>query len=444
MSDYDSTAWVGGILITPQHFEKQEQSMKAEVRASISRLGSHMWGVDQCRLDEAMLPLGIIKIKQLAGRFEDGTEFYFGPQGHHSIELALPEIVANETIYLAIANNTLVSETASTAHRYTIDEIIALNTVDIDAPATPVLTRRLNLQLIREAGKKDGCFYFPLLKITKADPDNGIVLDHDYIPPSLNVIQDINLMGTLSRSVMLIERKQKQLAGLLGAPLQSRNISSLTDISLLQTLNKYQMTLQELADRTYLHPHRLYRAYQLLLAELGTYYQEKRMAIKLPLYDHLALQACFAAASTHFTELLQLKFEHQANQLVITKDEQHLYHVHLDKVQNLENADLILGLRVSDEQQRDQLTSLTKVAAEQEINDIINLQLSGLPYKQLDLVPPQLPYYDDMLYLRLEKTGKHWLTIAKEKQLALQLGGLHKGVQVMLWAIPGLNNRGVA
>jgi predicted component of type VI protein secretion system len=47
-----------------------------------------------------------------------------------------------------------------------------------------------------------------------------------------------------------------------------------------------------------------------------------------------------------------------------------------------------------------------------------------------------------MLYLRLEKTGEHWQAIAKEKQLVISLGSLYEGVQLMLWAVPGLDSRG--
>lgn len=443
MSDFDLTAWVDGILIKPQHFERQEQALTAQMHASLARLGNHLWGIEILQLDEAMLPLGIIKIKQITGCFADGTEFYYGPQERYGIELALHNTVANEMIYVAIANNGLVSENAVATHRYVLDERVALNTADRDAPATSLLTRRLNLQLIREADKKEGVHYFPLLKIIKADPENGIVLDTDFIPPCLNVIHNNELMALLTRSNVLLERKQKQLASLLGAPLQGRNISSITDIILLQTLNKHLTIFTELAQRSILHPNKLYRQYQLLLAELGTYYQEKRLAITLPNYNHLALQSCFSAASANFTELLQLKFEHQAHQCVLRQDEQHLYHANLENTQNINRAEIIVGLRVSDEQQRDQLASLTKIASAQEINDIINLQLSGLPYKICDLVPPQLPYYDDMLYLRLEKTGKHWQAITDENHMAIQLGGLDKGVQVMLWAIPGLHNAGV-
>lgn len=439
MNDYDVTAWASGILITPQHFERQEQAMKAQVQASLRRLGNHMWGVDRLEIDEAMLPLGIIKIKHLAGRFEDGTEFYYDAQDRYSIELPLKETMANEMIYLAVANNQLVSEANDANKRYTIDEIIALNTIDAEAPAKPILTRRLHLQLLREKDKKEHCLYFPLLKVSKADPENGIVLNQDYVPPSLDVIQNSQLMSVLSRSLLLIDRKQKQLADLLGTPLQSRNISSLTDISLLQTLNKYLTILSELAERPCLHPYTLYRSYQLLLAELGTYYQEKRTAIKLPVYDHLALQKCFAIAGKHFTEILQLKFEHQANQLQLRKDDQKLYHAVFENSQAINSSEIILGLRVADKEQREQLASLVKVASDRQINDIINLQLSGIPYKPLDLVPPQLPYYEDMLYLRLQKRGEHWVALSKEKQCAIYLGGLDKGVQVMLWAIPELN-----
>lgn len=444
MSDFDLTAWVDGILIKPQHFERQEQALKAQMHTSLARLGDHAWGIESVQIDEAMLPLGIIKLKHIAGCFEDGTEFYYGPQDRYGIEIKLQNTIANEMIYVAIANNEWVNEHAVTTHRYALDEIVASNTTDRDAPATPLLTRRLNLQLLRESDKKEGHHYFPLFKIIKSDPDNGIVLDTDFIPPSLNVAKNKMLIALLTRSNLLLDRKQKQLAGLLGAPLQGRNISSLTDIILLQTLNKHLTVFTELAQRMHLHPNKLYRQYQLLLAELGTYYQEKRLAIKLPVYNHLALQACFEAASVHFTELLQLKFEHQANQCVLRQDEQHLYHANFEKIQSLNSAEIILGLRVSDEQQRDQLSSLTKIASAHQINDIINLQLSGLSYKICDLVPPQLPYYDDMLYLRLEKTGKHWQAITNEKHMAIQLGGLHKGVQVMLWAIPGLNNGGTS
>lgn len=438
MGNFNFTAWVDGILIKPQHFELQENAMMELFNQSITRLAPYYWGVDNVEIDTKQLELGIIKIVTLSGRFANGVEFNLTSSSRHSLEIKIDEIIANQNVYLAIANNHLVGESADSGKRYVLDEVMAANTSDKTAPESPILTRRLNLQLIMESQREQYSICYPIFKIKKSDPELGVVLDASYIPPCINVISNSYMYNLLNRSIMLIQRKQNQLASNLGSPLQGRNLTSLSDIALLQLLNKYQIIFKQLLTNNYLHPNHLYQQYQIFLAELGTFYQQQRTAIELPEYQHLNLQHCFMEASKKLTEILQLKFEHQANQLSLKKDKDNIYHYKVIDLDTFKRSELILGIRVADENLRTRLASFTKIASMQELNDIVNMQLSGLQYKRLDLVPPQLPYYDDMLYLRLQRIGKRWDSIIEQENLAISLSGIEKNIEVKLWTIPEL------
>ena len=438
MTKQHATAWVDGILIKPQHFEQQERALHYRLLRSLNYMQPYSWGIDALVTDPDLLAQSKIQFTALSGCFQDGTIFELEATMLAHLSLDIDEPIANEVIYLGLPTNDFISEQADMTKRFVLEEIEATDTLTPTEPATPILVRQLNLSLLRSEQNRESYLQLPILKIKKADPEAGITLDENFIPPSLNVNSNTNLSRDLQAMLLLIRRKQKQLGKTVVSPLQSRTITSTTDIALLQVLNRYLVQLTQLKALPVLHPYLLYQTYTQLLAELGTFYRQDRLAIEIETYQPQKLQEIFSLAKHQLVHILQTKFEHQATEIALTQ-QAGIYQAKFEDASLLINSTIILSIRHNDQSMRDKIAAHIKIAANDELANIIRLQLSGVKCKTLNLVPPQLPYYEDALYLQLNKKGQRWESIAQQQSLSIFLGKTDN-VTPRLWAIPELDN----
>ena len=75
------------------------------------------------------------------------------------------------------------------------------------------------------------------------------------------------------------------------------------------------------------------------------------------------------------------------------------------------------------------------------IKHIISLQVSGLGFSLINVLPSYVVYNDRTLYLRIEKNGKFWEEIEQNRNIALYLNEkINKIVSIKLWMIPNEQN----
>src|ERR1700712_545199 len=65
--------WHEGLILTPQHFQQQEQSINFSHRQFASLTVAEPWGVIEVQIDEEMLDAGRLSLTRLNLRFPDGT-----------------------------------------------------------------------------------------------------------------------------------------------------------------------------------------------------------------------------------------------------------------------------------------------------------------------------------------------------------------------------------
>lgn len=436
MSHIATTAWVDGILIQPQHFEQQERAFKDYVFRSLGYLADNAWGLDTIVVDDDALELNKIVFKAISGRFQDGTVFHVSGADLATLAMSVDQNIADELVYLTLPMNEQISEMPINSKRFYLAEVKLENSLNPSEPESPVVVKKLALGLSLGSQLKAEDCALPILKIKRSDESQGIMLDENYIPPHLNSKNMAMVIRMIDFSLGLLERKQKQLAHSIAAPLQTRTLTSQTDVGLLQLLNRSTVQLTHLSNLERLAPADLYEFYVLLLAELGTFYQKDRLAITLPSYSHQQLSLLFQQARDELSRVLKTRFEHQAISIDLVKQEEMgIYQAYIDSDTLLQNSDLVLAVRgndVADNHSREEHIKLSDLAS---MRDIVYLQLAGVELERLNVAPPQIPYFEDALYFRAKPEGKHWQSMLSSKELALY-DESQSGDALSLWAIP--------
>lgn len=74
MVDRDAApiAWKDGVLIAPQHLQRQDLFHQRSLHARLTALSPHSWGIGVLRLDEAAIRQGQVRVVELSAIFPDG------------------------------------------------------------------------------------------------------------------------------------------------------------------------------------------------------------------------------------------------------------------------------------------------------------------------------------------------------------------------------------
>ena len=69
-------AWASGTALLPQHFQHVDRRMEYLHRALAADLwGGYAWGIHLLEIDDALVAQGEVRVRRVAGRFQDGTPF---------------------------------------------------------------------------------------------------------------------------------------------------------------------------------------------------------------------------------------------------------------------------------------------------------------------------------------------------------------------------------
>lgn len=440
---HNQVAWVEGMFIKPQHFEQQERCWQHNLSTRLNQLTNYSWGIYDYVIDEEYLSQNKICFRKCQGIFPDGTLFELDDLTLSQLVLSVSGNTFNQIVYLALPLNDHLSEQPNRNKRFCVEDLLVVDTLQPSAEKENVLVKRLGPSLIMNIENADNYTLIPILQIASADEKNGIYLNSNFVPPCLNINRNSNLTRYLKLLVDLVERKRKQLAQTLVNPAQGNHLVSMNDMALLQVLNRASVELQHALQLAQCHPHELFKILKLILAELGTFYCQDRSPIAVPEYNHNELYQCFNEIREKFVETLQVKFEHQAQMLDVTLQENGVYSANLIDYPLLQSADIVLCFQGKEDILPEKLEKFVKVSSIEDLNNIIQLQLSGVKLERMKLVPPQLPFYDDMIYLRIIKEGELWQNITTQQNLAFCLTHIPnpENYHVKMWAIPELHKR---
>lgn len=103
----------------------------------------------------------------------------------------------------------------------------------------------------------------------------------------------------------------------------------------------------------------------------------------------------------------------------------------------IDEADFILAVRASMPPQalRQMFIQKAKITSLESLNDLVPLQLPGIPLLPLPVAPRDLPFHAGFSYFELDRRDPAWACMSKANGFGIHIAGDFPGLELQFWAI---------
>jgi type VI secretion system protein ImpJ len=444
MRHQNRVAWTEGMFLRVQHFQQADRWTERLVRSATREIRPFGWGVSEMEIDREALSIGRFAVSSIRGVLPDGTVFDAPGDADLPPPQDLPQDLRDAVVYLALpshrpgrADIAAEEEARASGVRVVISPYEAPDANTGSDLSAPIDVGRLKLRHAVTGDDLGGYELLGLARIVEIRPDLSVVIDESFVAPSLNVAAAPRLMALLTELLGIVRHRAEAVAQRIGDP-TVRGTAEVGDFLLLQTLNRAEPLLAHLANGArQFHPEDFYRACLQLAGDLATFTAASKRATDFPPYRHDALQATFTAVFDDLRTSLSAVLE-QAAVAIPLQDRR--YGVRVGTINDrslLTDTGFVLAVRadMSTEALRRNLPNQIKVGPVEQIRELVNAALTGIPVRPLPVLPRQLPYRSGTVYFELDTSVPLWKQLETSGAIALHVAGEFPGLELELWAL---------
>lgn len=442
MAFANKVVWSEGMFIRAQHFQQDGRYLERFVRTRTAGLRGYGWGLTELRLNHDLLSTGQFAIERAVGVFEDGTPFALPEDSPHPKPLQLSENVRNAIVYLTVPISQPGGfETGGDGEAGTT----RFRTAEIEVPdanmgetvSAPIQVGELRLGYMLETADRAGFHSIGLVRISEVRADNSVVLDASYIPPILDCSVSVPLTGLLNEIVGLLNHRGEAIASRLSAGSGVGTASEFVDTLMLQVINRWQPVFSHLASASMVHPETAFANVIALAGELATFTSADRRPRAFPPYRHDLLQLTFQPAIDAVRQALSMVLEQGAMQIPLTE---HRYGIRLAQVPErsmFSRYSFFLAAKADmpGEALSRGLVGQVKIGPVEQIRELVNTALPGVPLRSLPVAPRQIPYHTGKVYCELDRSAQIWKQFGTSSGMAMHVGGDFPSLELELWAV---------
>lgn len=442
MTSRNSVIWNEGLFVKPQHFQQQARALAHHANQRINAASEHLYGFSVLELNHEYLSFGKIAIVRAQGVMPDGTVFNIPNDQPPPAPLTIADgSNAGQVVYLTLplksdgvlevqwpdtyanARYLLRTEEAKDTHSQEGDHI----QMDLAVP---------NLQLALERDDRSAFTGIALARILDRRPDGSLVLDEHFYPTSFSLAAIPPLGRFLGETASLMRERARSIAERIGSPSQS-GVADVTDFNLLQALNRLHPLFLHLSRRQHVHPEQLYIAFSQACGELVTFTDDGRLPEEYPAYQHDNLRESFRHLEETLRRVLSTVLQPRAVSLPIIKQQYGTLTAAVHDRRLLDDADFILAVRARMplEKLRQQFLQQAKVASQEKLSELINLQLPGIPLTPLPVAPRHLPFHSGFSYFQLDRSHANWQMMREAAGFGFHIAGDYPELEMQFWAI---------
>lgn len=443
MSWNSKVIWSEGLFLQPQHLQQADRHGERLVEGRVGPMAAHAWGFTRLEWDSTALGLGKLVLTAASGIFPDGTPFDFPAQDAPPLPLEPDPAAKDERVVLAVPlrrvgglDVDLEADDGQRLTRYLPDALDVPDVTLASQRTALVQIGHLNARLMLARDATEAYATLAVARIVERRADNQLVLDKQFVPPTLAVGSDPILSGYLREITALVHQRGEALAARLGQPGRG-GVAEITDFLLLQTANRFEPVLRHLGSIAGLHPERLYGLAVMLAGDLATFSRENRRPVDYPTYDHDNPQICFLPLMTDLRRSLSMVLEQTAIPIDLLERKFGVRVAIVPDAELLRSAAFVLAVnaQVPGEAIRQRFPNQVKIGPVEKIRDLVNLQLPGITLRNLPVAPRQLPYHAGFNYFELERNSEMWKQLQQSGGLAMHIAGEFPGLELELWAI---------
>ncbi|MHB8885000.1 MAG: type VI secretion system baseplate subunit TssK [Methylovirgula sp.] len=433
--------WFEGMFVRPQHFQQYDRWIEHLVERRAAGLRAHGWGLSAFSFDAELLGLGRLVVTDCIGVMPDGTVIDIPNDVPPPPPLTVPPNVKDRLVKLAIPvrprDGAEVGLDAIDVRRY---EVSARSVRDATAPqrdAMEIRVGRLNLKLLIEGEPEGDYVTLPLARIQEVEPAGRIILSDLYIPPCVDYQASQRLVQVLREILSMLRSRGEALAVRADPSRATAESAGLVDLLVLSIVNAAEATLQHIANVQGLHPEELFRELVRLVGQLSTFDARRRRPPDLAAYRHDQLELSVEPVLAALRQFLAVVVERNVVALSLQERGYGILTATITDRSIFQGSRFILAAiaSVPSETVRTQLPSNMKIGSIEQIRDLVNLQLPGIPMRSLPVAPRELPYLSGAVYFELDQSVELWRALPRSAAFALHVSGDYPDLHLEFWAV---------
>lgn len=398
--------------MTPQHF--QQQAMWEQFSDErVARIASpNPWGVASIEIDEQALGIGRLQLTGIQARFPDGTcidtkacDILPPPRKLDALatEHGSFEVLLGLPLRDAQGNNCMEAADKPARPRRFLREYVQVADTNGEG-MDEISVERHALSLLFAFEPHEDYVVCPIARIVR-NPQGHFEVDPSFVPPSLFISASTRLMQLAQRLNEILAAKSASLA--VRRRERSDQIAdyAVADVSLFWLLHSVNSTWPELARlcaQPQQHPERLYDVLARLAGALVTFSTTATLE-SIPSYDHHKPAETFPQLETLIRSLIDTVVPSRVVPIALERGKATSWQGKLHEERLLE-ADFYLAVRCSLPAHAllEQLPRLCKAGAPDEVDEILNSALPGIPLRAMARLPAAIPVRIENQYFALD------------------------------------------
>lgn len=444
MASKNRVVWKEGLSIAPQHFQQQQRYTDYSLSSKFEATVNFGYGFSRLNLDQELLKLGRIGITEATGIMPDGTLFEIPYQDSLPQPIEIKQIGSAESknIYLtlpiindAISEIDSAQESAAEISRYKKGTHPVKDLHTKGGNYMQIDIAQLAPKLMQGSDDLSAYTVLPLCRIKELRTDGTLILDETFIPTISKVSVAPHLQNFLEETANLVAERARQLSDKIGSPTQ-QGVTGIAEFLMLQLLNSAKPHYRHLAHTKLVHPETLYLMLTQTCSELMTFTTESRTAQDFKFYNHDDLTTTFKDLILATRQALSIVLTPRA--VSIPLNEQNGLHVGvINDIELLKTANFVLAVKTQlpQEQLIRTFVQQTKIASPLTIENLVRVQLAGIPLTPLSAAPPQLPFHAGYTYFQLDSQSNGWDDIVRTNSIAFHVAGNFPELNLQLWAV---------
>ena len=446
MAGGGKVVWSEGMFLRTQHFQQQDRYVERLIARRTSGIAAHGWGFEKLQIDRTLLEIGKFGLIDAKGVLPDGTPFEFPEDAVPPIDVQ--ERTRDARIYLALpvhqpgGTEILNDDRSDMATRFVARDEEMVDSVSGSPLRSIVRVASLRLRFLLDGQDLSGFVLLPIAQVTEIRSNRQVVIDDSFIAPALNCEAQPVLMGYIADISGRIHQRAEAIAARIAAP-GSGGMAEVAEFLMLQLLNRAQPLFGAVgADAAEQHPWVLYRALIEITGELATFTTDSRRAPELPPYRHNDLRSSFTPVLAALRDGLSRILPPSAISIPLQNRRFGVRVAVIEDTNLFKTATFYVAARSTMplESLARQFLAQVKFAPVEQITQIVNSALPGIPLRALQVAPRQLPHVGNTLYYELDRNNAFWKQMARPggtSGLAAHVGAALPDLELELWAING-------
>ncbi|KIC47737.1 type VI secretion system baseplate subunit TssK [Tateyamaria sp. ANG-S1] len=443
MSWDSKVLWNDGLFLQPHHFQQADRYTESLVTGLARRITAYGWGVNALEIDTEVLKFGQFAIKSCEGLTQDGTVFRVPSAEDHPPAMDVPEGIKDCVVYLTVpqrrqgALEVDMTGAELSAARMRPAEIEITDVTSTSKKAVTMGVGKLRLQFALQVDDLADRLCIPIAKIIEVKPDKEVVLDTAFIPSCIDSRAAGSLKDFIRELDGLLGHRQSALAGRLSEGGGTKGVAEISDFLLLMCVNRAQPLIKHLSQIENVHPQHLYAVCVSLAGELATFMANDKMAEAFPPYAHDDLTATFTPVIKTLRQYLSSVLEQTAISIPLDPRKYGISVGVITDRKLLSTAGFVLAVQadIPAENVRRHFQNQAKIGPVEEIRQLVNSALPGIPLRPLPVAPRQIPYHAGVVYFELDGDSGHWGKMSTSGGIAVHVSGEFPGLKMELWAI---------